>query len=417
MALNIATDSAYLLASKSSDRNTVSLNQSMERLTSGLRINSASDDAAGVAVATRINSDVQGMRMAIRNATDGQSMIDTAEGAMVEITNIMQRMRELALQSANGTNSQSDREMIQLEIDQLTEEVNRIAQSTQWAGQSIFNGVRGANELATSHDEVYQTNFQIGPTPNDNDNIQIDFKAITALALGIEGSGITPTVTASATNVSGTTVTPSVALAPTITTSVTDYTENVLQAAIVSDTSATIDINSYQEGATYSVTLNGQTISITASNSDGYADTVAGLTTQMVDAINAKRHSTTNSNLGLSAAESGGRITVTYGLSGATSSDFSYTAHTTADNFYVTMSLSNDDTVISYDDVAVMTGGGIGAHSFKIFGVTVTVPEVDVVPQLADSLTICVFGAIKKIYRNCAANGRCLRHKSYRWSN
>ena len=415
MALNIATDTAFSLASKSSDRNTVTLNQSMERLTSGLRINSASDDAAGVAVATRINSDVQGMRMAIRNATDGQSMIDTAEGAMVEITNIMQRMRELALQSANGTNSQSDREMIQLEIDQLTEEVNRIAQSTQWAGQSIFNGVRGANELATSHDEVYQTNFQIGPTPNDNDNIQIDFKAISALALGIEGSGITPAVTASATNVSGTTVTPSVALAPTITTSVTDYTENVLQAAIVSDTSATIDINSYQEGATYSVTLNGQTISITASNSDGYADTVAGLTTQMVDAINAKRHSTTSSNLGLSAAESGGTITVTYGLSGATSSDFSYTAHTTADNFYVTMSLSNDDTVISYDDVAVMTGGGIGAHSFKIFGVTVTVPEVDVVPQLADSLTICVFGAIKRIYRNCAANGRYFRHKSYRW--
>ena len=386
MALNIATDSAYLLASKSSDRNTVSLNQSMERLTSGLRINSASDDAAGVAVATRINSDVQGMRMAIRNATDGQSMIDTAEGAMVEITNIMQRMRELALQSANGTNSQSDREMIQLEIDQLTEEVNRIAQSTQWAGQSIFNGVRGANELATSHDEVYQTNFQIGPTPNDNDNIQIDFKAITALALGIEGSGITPTVTASATNVSGTTVTPSVALAPTITTSVTDYTENVLQAAIVSDTSATIDINSYQEGATYSVTLNGQTISITASNSDGYADTVAGLTTQMVDAINAKRHSTTSSNLGLSAAESGGTITVTYGLSGATSSDFSYTAHTTADNVSVAMSLSGDDTVITYTENATSAGGGIGAHSFKIFGVTVTVPEVNVVPNTSNSL-------------------------------
>ena len=71
----------------------------MERLTSGLRINSASDDAAGVAVATRINSDVQGMRMAIRNATDGQSMINTAEGAMVEITNILQRMRELAIAS------------------------------------------------------------------------------------------------------------------------------------------------------------------------------------------------------------------------------------------------------------------------------------------------------------------------------
>jgi flagellin len=194
MALNIATDTAFLLASKSSDRNTVTLNQSMERLTSGLRINSASDDAAGVAVATRINSDVQGMRMAIRNATDGQSMINTAEGAMVEITNILQRMRELAIQAANGTNSPTDREMIQLEIDQLTMEVDRIAQSTQWAGQSIFNGARGANELATSHTEAYTTNFQIGSTPNDGDNITVNFYAITSEALDIEGTGTVPTI-------------------------------------------------------------------------------------------------------------------------------------------------------------------------------------------------------------------------------
>ncbi len=194
MALNIATDTAFLLASKSSDRNTVTLNQSMERLTSGLRINSASDDAAGVAVATRINSDVQGMRMAIRNATDGQSMINTAEGAMVEITNILQRMRELAIQAANGTNSPTDRDMIQLEIDQLTMEVDRIAQSTQWAGQSIFNGARGANELATSHTEAYTTNFQIGSTPNDGDNITVNFYAITSEALDIEGTGTVPTI-------------------------------------------------------------------------------------------------------------------------------------------------------------------------------------------------------------------------------
>ena len=142
MALNIATDTAFLLASKSSDRNTITLNQSMERLTSGLRINSASDDAAGVAVATRINSDVQGMRMAIRNATDGQSMINTAEGAMVEITNILQRMRELAIQAANGTNSPTDRDMIQLEIDQLTMEVDRIAQSHNGQGK-VFSTVPG----------------------------------------------------------------------------------------------------------------------------------------------------------------------------------------------------------------------------------------------------------------------------------
>ena len=113
---------------------------------------------------------------------------------MVEITNILQRMRELAIQAANGTNSPTDREMIQLEIDQLTMEVDRIAQSTQWAGQSIFNGARGANELATSHTEAYTTNFQIGSTPNDGDNITVNFYAITSEALDIEGTGTVPTI-------------------------------------------------------------------------------------------------------------------------------------------------------------------------------------------------------------------------------
>jgi flagellin len=121
-------------------------------------------------------------------------MINTAEGAMVEITNILQRMRELAIQAANGTNSPTDRDMIQLEIDQLTMEVDRIAQSTQWAGQSIFNGARGANELATSHTEAYTTNFQIGSTPNDGDNITVNFYAITSEALDIEGTGTVPTI-------------------------------------------------------------------------------------------------------------------------------------------------------------------------------------------------------------------------------
>ena len=244
MALNIATDTAFLLASKSSDRNTVTLNQSMERLTSGLRINSASDDAAGVAVATRINSDVQGMRMAIRNATDGQSMINTAEGAMVEITNILQRMRELAIQAANGTNSPTDRDMIQLEIDQLTMEVDRIAQSTQWAGQSIFNGARGANELATSHTEAYTTNFQIGSTPNDGDNITVNFYAITSEALDIEGTGTVPTIaTTYATDGSG-----AVAINPT-------DGKITLSGAFAADDKITM-------------TINGQSIQTTLTDTD-----------------------------------------------------------------------------------------------------------------------------------------------------
>jgi flagellin len=377
MALNIATDTAFLLASKSSDRNTVTLNQSMERLTSGLRINSASDDAAGVAVATRINSDVQGMRMAIRNATDGQSMIDTAEGAMVEITNIMQRMRELAVQSANGTNSQSDREMIQLEIDQLTEEVNRIAQSTQWAGQSIFNGARGANELATSHDEVYQTNFQIGPTPNDNDNIQIDFKAITALALGIEGGGITPTVAASARPASGTAVTPSVALLPTITTSSSASRSADIYARLVDEDEATIEFLNYQEGSTYSFDLNGNTISITASNQDGYDDSVTGLADKLVAAIKTARHPSTGAPLGLDAvisSSNSGAVDVDFVLDGSTINTFNEGTSSTFPSSG-SVSLTQADG-LSYDEVS-SSYANFPPYTFEIYGVEISVPELE----------------------------------------
>ena len=364
MALNIATDTAFLLASKSSDRNTITLNQSMERLTSGLRINSASDDAAGVAVATRINSDVQGMRMAIRNATDGQSMINTAEGAMVEITNILQRMRELAIQAANGTNSPTDRDMIQLEIDQLTMEVDRIAQSTQWAGQSIFNGARGANELATSHTEAYTTNFQIGSTPNDADNIEINFRAITALALGIEGEGIKPTITASsvATTATSATIgsdnttvsdTSADEINLTVSASVTKPLLDGFEALIGSNQNeASIDFDSYEEGAEYSVEINGQKFSITASTSDGYSNDIDGLAGKMIATINAATHDVTGYPLGLTATVNGSsnsKVDLGQLVDASVINNFQVGTHTVDDTALgaVTMTTSN---TIKYDE-------------------------------------------------------------------
>ena len=117
---------------------------SMERLSTGKRINSASDDAAGVAIASRLSSEIRGTNQAIRNAMDGQALIDTAEGAHKEVENILQRMRELSVQSSNDTNDTSDRTNLNLEFTQLKNEIDRIANTTTWAGQNLLNSATSA---------------------------------------------------------------------------------------------------------------------------------------------------------------------------------------------------------------------------------------------------------------------------------
>ena len=135
MALYVNTNIASLNAQRNLNSSTNALSTSLQRLSSGLRVNSAKDDAAGLAIATGMTAQIRGGNQAIRNANDGISLAQTAEGAMDEMTNIMQRMRELAVQSANDTNSASNRASIQKEVDQLYSELDRIANTTQ------FNGV------------------------------------------------------------------------------------------------------------------------------------------------------------------------------------------------------------------------------------------------------------------------------------
>ena len=116
-----------------------SMDMSMERLSTGKRINSAADDAAGLAIASRLTSEIRGTNQAIRNAMDGQALIDTAEGAHNEIENILQRMRELAVQGASDTNNANDRKNLQTEMDALSTEIDHIASTATWAGQSMIS--------------------------------------------------------------------------------------------------------------------------------------------------------------------------------------------------------------------------------------------------------------------------------------
>jgi len=156
--------------------NNRNLSTAMQRLSTGSKINSASDDAAGLAISTRMDSQVRGLNMAVKNANDAISVTQTAEGAMDEVTNILQRMRELSVQSANDTNSAEDRKFLNLEIQQLSQEIDRIANTTQFNGINVLDG--------SFKDKV----FQIGA--NSGQTMGLNIGSMKANVLGV-GSGTT----------------------------------------------------------------------------------------------------------------------------------------------------------------------------------------------------------------------------------
>jgi flagellin len=151
----INTNVKSLIAQQSLTVNNRGLTKTMEQLSTGKRINSAADDAAGLAISNKMTAQVRGLNQAVRNANDAISMIQTAEGALNEVTNMMQRMRELAVQSVNGTNSTADRVSLDAEYDQLAAEITRISDKTTWNGMAIG----GANAGSYA--------FQVGPTGSD----------------------------------------------------------------------------------------------------------------------------------------------------------------------------------------------------------------------------------------------------------
>ena len=162
MASIINTNINSLTAQRNLGMNQASLSNSMQRLSSGLRINSAKDDAAGLAIADRFTSQIRGLTQAGRNANDGISLAQTAEGALGSIGTNLQRMRELAVQSANATNSASDRAALQQEVSQLSSEIDRVATQTQFNGINLLDGSFGGGASGQ---------FQVGA--NNGQTIQL----------------------------------------------------------------------------------------------------------------------------------------------------------------------------------------------------------------------------------------------------
>jgi flagellin len=174
----INTNMSAMIASNSMTRNERSMGQTMERLSTGIRINSAKDDAAGLAISSKMTSQINGLNQAVRNSNDAISMIQVAEGAMKGITDMMQRMRELAVQSISDSNTTTDRTALNSEFTQLSAEIERIATNTQWNGTNLLDGTIGSSGAVT---------FQVGA--NAGQTIAVTFDSMKTADALVTGAG------------------------------------------------------------------------------------------------------------------------------------------------------------------------------------------------------------------------------------
>ena len=168
MAVNVNTNVAAMTAQRYLNNANNAQQTSMERLSSGFKINSAKDDAAGLQISNRLNVQSRGLDVAVRNANDGISIAQTAEGAMNETTNILQRMRDLSLQSANGSNSKAERVAIQEEVTALNDELNRIAETTSFGGNKLLNGTYGTQSFQIGADNGEAVMLNLKDMRSDN---------------------------------------------------------------------------------------------------------------------------------------------------------------------------------------------------------------------------------------------------------
>ena len=184
MALSIGTNDGAMRASQAASIAARGMEASMERLSTGKRINSAADDAAGVAISSRLSAEVRGTNQSIRNALDGQAVVATAEGAHKEVENILQRMRELAVQAANGTNNADDINNLEAEFTALSTEITRIGETTTWAGKALT----GTDATAFS--------LQVGSGTATQNQITVTINSIKSADIGNATDKLSDVVTA-----------------------------------------------------------------------------------------------------------------------------------------------------------------------------------------------------------------------------
>lgn len=292
MSMVINTNTASMVAQAAQAKTSSAMDTAMERLSTGKRINTAADDAAGLSIASRMDSQIKGLSMAMRNAADAQSLIDTTEGAHDEITNILQRMRELSIQSINDTNSSSDRVSLQAEVTQLQSEIDRIANQTTWNNLSIMNG------------NFASKSFQVGAEKDQTISVSVD--SVAAASIGshqVNGNMGLASGTSNGMDADGDVTITGTLGSSTIDVSATDKSAKSFAAAVNNVSSSTgvtatavtkVKLSNMSAADTVSFSVNGTSIGAVAIAS-------ASDLTDLKDAINAVAGTT-----GVTASLSGG---------------------------------------------------------------------------------------------------------------
>ncbi len=362
MAMGIQTNVASLNAQRNLNSSQGGLATSLQRLSSGLRINSAKDDAAGLAIADRMTAQIKGLGQASRNANDGISLTQTAEGALQESTNILQRVRELAVQSANSTNSATDRLSLQSEVNQLVSELDRISDTTSFNGIKLLDGSFQAQQ------------FQVGA--NAGETIQVNVTKATSDSLGIEKldtsnnvKGIEVAVNTQAVDVTGATAASGrdakgADVATSLNTVIADQVLTVTDASTGAVNAVTIGTNKTAKDASEIASALNAITGVSASATNSAKFDLGGTN---LGAVNDGDKITFDFKTGDPSETSGQSqsISLVYNSSSFTS-DFD-TAMTSAVD---TINTTNGDTDLSYDvvtkGITSSTGVNLGVENFDI---------------------------------------------------
>ena len=419
MALTINTNTMSLNAQRNLSTSQKSLATSLQRLSSGLRINSAMDDAAGMAIATRMTTQINGLNQAQRNANDGVSLAQTTEGALQEVTNNLQRIRELAVQSANASNSASDRAALDNEVQQRLSEIERIGSQTTFNGQRVLDGTFGTAVFQVGANVGDTINIglsqgvkasQMGQIATSTSSVEVTTTALSGAGTIQVGSGLAKTIGAS---VAGTGAGQSAGSAyskaaainaasvPGLTVSATNTIQMNVAATTTTGTSGTPVAT-----ALYSLQINGKDIFASFDSSTGNVLT----TQQITDAINGQ-----TANTGVTAALSGGSLLLTAadgrdivinqtegtgvggGITAGTNTTVSgvlYRAGTfdTVANGVTATSTNGGTLTLSASDNIVVTGGGtdmgFGSGTFTIAKDTTTLSSQNVQTVAASNTLI-----------------------------
>lgn len=365
MALTVNTNVASLNTQRNLSTSSNALSTSLQRLSTGSRINSAKDDAAGLQISNRLTSQVNGLGVAVRNANDGISLAQTAEGALQQSTNILQRMRDLSLQSANGSNSTTERQALSQEVNQLKEELNRIADTTTFGGQKLLSGEFGTKQ------------FQVGA--NANETIGVTLNSAGADKIGanrrdLAGTGVGKVLASAAAGVQATAAIGGAAADLTITGSngVTKATGNI-GAGSAADAAKAINLISGDTGVTAdartAVELSGVGAGTASFSLTGKAGSNASISavitdtsnlTDLANAINAK-----SSETGISAVLTGGNAKLE--LTSEAGDDIQITSYnnSAADKAIDLKSISYDGKTYS---AAVVVTGAAATDSARVQG-------------------------------------------------